>query len=333
MAESKTEKKYVMKSPQSANGTSLLLVVSTLGARLLQYALRFPDGSVVDIGVPERAWFTAGPWFGRVPGATMQWLGREFHLRHPDDPATAIHGFLRRLDYECIAHGDDILILHSSFKDGIGGFHYMVPFDVVFVFRTACQGNRHFLGVELTLVNRGDVEAPFTVGFHPVDYQEIAGEYPVVHLEGLQGWYPVDDDILVPSGEFRRDVPPPGNPTAPDTFFDGMRYDGVTWFESCHLGTPGWSASVEFEKLGLVHGVEGGNNTPICQCWAPSLAPQVRGKHSTKGDVGSALEAVSGLANGVALRNAGIPHHGVTVVAPRESFVVSARFFAELNIG
>lgn len=110
------------------------------------------------------------PWPNRVAGARFAWRGREYHPE-VTEPArgNAIHGVLRRVTWEPVAHTDDAVTLAADVAAGPG---WPEPLHVETTWSVGADG----LTATHAVTNTGSGDVPVGLGVHP--YLRV-GDAPV----------------------------------------------------------------------------------------------------------------------------------------------------------
>ncbi len=139
-------------------------VVSSLGASLR--GLTYADAPVVT-GYRGAANKQGGqgdvliPFPGRVAGGRYRWDGVEYHLPLTDkDGPNAIHGFVRKVDWEIESRSSGAAAFTLRFPGAEG---YPFPLSIRIAYSLDANGLR----VATAITNSGSHDAPVAMGFHP----------------------------------------------------------------------------------------------------------------------------------------------------------------------
>lgn len=152
-------------------------VITQVGATLREYTVR--GRPVIDgFGIAHRATDGRGqvlaPWPNRVAAGRYTFGGRRCQapLTEPER-GNAIHGLVRWLDWVEITDTADEVVLGCDLRPQ-PGYEWQLHLEVGY------QLAEHGLTVSTTVVNTGDVNAPFGLGFHP--YLTLGTGIDEVHL-------------------------------------------------------------------------------------------------------------------------------------------------------
>lgn len=138
------------------------------------------------------------PWSNRVADARYTWDGRAFDLG-PDEDGNreALHGLALWRDFELVEESDSRLRLRARLDDDA----YPVPLDVEVAYSLGHDTDgdgRDSWSLDLVVAarNRGTVDAPVAMGWHP--YVRFLGGHAGARLELPASWHVRVDDRLIP---------------------------------------------------------------------------------------------------------------------------------------
>ena len=167
------------------------------------------------------------PWPNRLDGGRYQLGGKEFVAGKLDTSNNANHGLVYDREFEVVRASETEVVLSYQFGADPG---YPFSTHLVVTYELIAGG----LKVGATATNRGEIAAPFAIGFHPYflapEPFELAGAFShVIHT----------DSRMLPTGK------------AP---VDGLSYTGGE-IDTCYLGasevsfkTAKFELAIELEK-------------------------------------------------------------------------------------
>ena len=132
------------------------------------------------------------PFPGRVAGGRYRWDGHEHQLALTDkDGPNAIHGFVRNVDWQLVLRTLASAVFSLEFAGAPG---YPFPLTVRLEYRLDADGLR----VRCSITNRGSVDAPVAMGFHP--YFTVGSVHVDTDALTLPFSEVLEFDRLIPTG-------------------------------------------------------------------------------------------------------------------------------------
>lgn len=187
------------------------------------------------------------PWPNRLAGGRYQWDGTEYQLPITEPGRnTALHGLTLWHRWQ-LHQPDEASVVASIETVPLPGYPF--PLHVAISYQLESGG----LTISATTTNRGTVDAPYGIGFHPWLHPGLGSLDDAVLRLDADGWVSTDADLL-PTGE--TGLPPQADFREPRTLnssilddaFTQPRWgqDGRSWVRLS--GTDGLTASVWMEQ-------------------------------------------------------------------------------------